>query len=196
MENFFLNLGFGWTSSKIIPFVLMVLFGITLYLIALKFSKEKWMRILSMVLILLPALTYLVINPIYEGDFANNYRIEKQTDSLSELENNRLTVLVLPGCPYCEEALEQLKILKSHIGSDQEIDIIVCTVLKNDLKYYKDHSEGKMNVRIAKNSSALSEIAGHQFPAFVYKGKGEKLRVWSNAQFGPSAKDWIEEKMQ
>lgn len=194
MENFFLNLGFGWTSSKIIPFVVMLLLGIGLYLIALKFAKEKWMRITALVLILIPAFIYMVFNPIYEGDFSDTYRIESETAEHFELEDDKLTVLMLPGCSYCEASIEQLKILKSRLGPKKEIDVVVCTLFKDDLKFFEEKSEGKLNIKISLNSKAMSELAENQFPSFVYKSKGRKLRVWSNNQFGPSAKDWLEEQ--
>lgn len=196
MENFFLDFGMGWVISKIIPFVLMLLLGIGLYFIVLKILKNKWMRVSSLVLIVLPILTYLFFNPIYQGDFTDNYRTEKITNRLYELEDERLTILVLPGCPYCEEAIEQMSSLRSRIGSEQEMDIIVCTAYKNDLKFYEEKSKGKMNVKISKNTRALSELAEREFPAFVFRKKGKRSRVWSNFQFGAFAKDWVEEQYE
>mgnify|MGYP000222682124 FL=1 len=193
MENFFLTFGIGWVTSKIIPFLLMLILGIGLYFIVLKILKNKWMRLSSLVLIVLPTLTYLVFNPIYQGDFTDNYRTEKITSRLYELEDERLTILVLPGCPYCEEAIEQMNSLRARIGSEQEIDIIVCTADKNDLKFYKKKSKGQMNVKISKNTRALSELAEREFPSFVFRKKGKRSRVWSNFQFGAFAKDWVEE---
>jgi glutaredoxin len=193
MENFFLTFGIGWVTSKIIPFLLMLILGIGLYFIVLKILQNKWMRLSSLVLIVLPTLTYLVFNPIYQGDFTDNYRTEKITSRLYELEDERLTILVLPGCPYCEEAIEQMNSLRARIGSEQEMDIIVCTADKNDLKFYKKKSKGQMNVKISKNTRALSELAEREFPSFVFRKKGKRSRVWSNFQFGAFAKDWVEE---
>ena len=196
MENFFLNFGMGWVTSKIIPFVLMLILGIGLYFIVLKILKKKWMRVSSLLLIVLPALTYLVFNPIYQGDFTDNYRTEKITSRLYELEDERLTILVLPGCPYCEEAIEQMNSLRARIGSEQEMDIIVCTAYKNDLKFYEEKSKGEMNVKISKNTAVLSALANGEFPSFVFRNKGKRSRVWSNFQFGAFAKDWVEEQYE
>ena len=196
MESFFLNFGLGWVVSKIIPFVLMFVLGIGLYLVALKFLKRKWMRLSSLILIVVPALVYFAINPIYEGDFADNYRTVRIPNRLSELENDRLTILVLPGCPYCEEAMEQINVLRSRIGSKQEMDIIVCTPSVKGLKFYKDKSQGKINVKMSKSTKSLVKIAKGEFPAFVYKRKGKRSRVWSNFQFGAFAKDWVEEQYE
>jgi glutaredoxin len=196
MENLFLNFGLGWVISKIIPFVLMLILGIGIYFIVLKMLKKKWMRVSSLVLIVIPILTYLVFNPIYQGDFTDNYRTEKITSRLYELEDERLTILVLPGCPYCEEAIEHMNSLKERIGSEQEMDIIVCTAYKNDLKFYEEISKGEMNVKISKNTRALSELTDREFPAFVFKKKGKYSRVWSNFQFGAFAKDWVEKQYE
>ena len=185
MENFFLSFGMGWVTSKIIPFVLMLILGIGLYFIVLKILKKKWMWVSS-----------LVFNPIYQGDFTDNYRTEKITSRLYELEDERLTILVLPGCPYCEEAIEQMNSLSARIGSEQEMDIIVCTAYKNDLKFYEEKSKGEMNVKISKNTAALSALANGEFPAFVFKKKGKRSRVWSSFQFGAFAKDWVEEQYE
>lgn len=194
MENFFLNFGLGWIVSKIIPFVLMLALGIGLYFFTLRIFKKRWIRISLLVLIVLPALIHLVFNPIYQGDFADDYRAQKITSRLNELQDGRLTILVLPGCPYCEEAIEEMIALKSRIGSEQEMDIIVCTAFKDDLKFYEDESEGNMNVKISKNTIALSELAEREFPVFVFKTEGKNSRIWSNFQFGAFAKDWVEEQ--
>lgn len=194
MENILLDLGFGWTSSKVVPFVLMIILGIGLFLIAFKRLKKKWMRIFSVVLILIPAFIYMVINPIYEGDFSNSYRSEKVTDRLSEIEKGRLTVLAIPGCQYCEAAVDDMKIIKSRIGNDHEIDFIVCTDYIEDLDLFEEKQKGELNIRIVKNLDAITDLAGHQFPAYVYND-GKKIKIWTNNQFGVRAKDWVEGRM-
>jgi len=195
MENIFFNLGFGWTSSKVLPFVLMILLGVGLFLIARKLTKKKWLKIFSIVLILIPAFIYFAFNPIYQGDFSDSYRTEKVSTRLSEIEKGRLTVLAIPGCQYCEASIDDMKIIKSRIGVEHEIDFIVCTNYIEDLELFEKKSGGELNIRIVKNIRAVTKLAGPQFPVFVFSD-GENIRVWTNNEFGARAKDWVEEKLK
>lgn len=195
MESFFLDFGFGWLTSKLLPFFIMLIFGVCLYLIVLKLTKEKWMRIMGLLLIVIPFFIYMVINPIYEGDLSDSYRTEKKTKKLFELKKGRLIVLALPGCHFCEESIDMLKVLKSRFGKGHEIDFIVCSQSEKDVAFFEKAANGELNVRLAKNPMELSLLANSTFPAYVYIEKGKKLRVWSNNEFGARAKDWIEERM-
>lgn len=194
MENIFFNLGFGWTTSKILPFVITLILGIGLFFLARRLTRQKWMRIFAITLIVIPSFMNMVINPIYEGDFSHSFRVERITSQLLEIEQGRLTVLAIPGCQYCEAAIDDIKLIKSRIGDDQEIDFIVCTNSTDDLILFERKSKGEINIKMAMNINAISNLAGSQFPVFVYSD-GMNIRVWSNKGFGVRAKDWIVSKL-
>lgn len=194
MESFFFDIGFGWVWSKIMPFICMLLLGVLLYILSRRAFKKRWQRITSLLFIVLPMFLYFIVSPIYEGDFSDTYKELSKTEQMFELEPNRLTVLAIPGCQFCEATISQLKQLKERLGSKIEIDFIVCTPSLDGLDHYKKLSNGKINVRIVKNMNAMVKLAGSKFPAFVYSEGKDKVRVWNNNEFGLYAKDWIESK--
>lgn len=135
------------------------------------------------------------MNPIYKGDFSDDFRLVDSPELNLDLESNRLTVLAIPYCPFCEEAIEELKTIRSRVGNDVEIDFIVCTTNIEDLDYYKKKAGKGINVKIVKDLKSMINLANSKFPAYVFAENDAKLKVWSNDQFGPIAKDWVESKM-
>jgi hypothetical protein len=78
---------------------------------------------------LIPFSIYFAINPIYDGDFANNCRT-LNTSILPEKVKAKLLVVAIPGCTYCMGSLETLKKLKTK-NKNLDIQFLVCTSEKN-----------------------------------------------------------------
>ncbi|MFT6245181.1 MAG: hypothetical protein ACJA0U_002729 [Salibacteraceae bacterium] len=199
MENFFLNIGLTWTLSKLLPFVIMLVLGILLVFLTRRKLKKRWMRNTSFVLLLIPVAVYFLINPIYEGDFSNNFRVEKAGSVYKEMEKGTLSVITIPGCPFCLQSIANLKVIKNRVESKKDINFIVCSDSISDLKKYEDESNGELNVKLAKDFKAMVKLAGGvgiaTFPTFVYTSKSGEMTVWSNDGFGVIARDWVEEKL-
>lgn len=181
--------------SKSLPFVLMLVLGILLVYLIRRKLKKRWMRNASFVLLLLPVVIYFIVNPIYNGDFSNDFRVENVDSTTKEIKKGTLTVITIPGCPFCLESIPTLKIMKDRVESKKDINFIVCSSQRSDLKKYKAESKGKLKVKLAKNIDAMAKLAGGSFPAFVYTSKSGEMTVWSNDGFGVVAKDWVEEKL-
>lgn len=196
MENFLLGSGFSWTMSKILPFVILLLFGVILCFVIRKVSSKKWIRLSAFLLILLPVTIYFVLNPIFEGDFSNEFKTEKVADDYKELERDNLTVITIPHCKFCSQAIDAMLTVTDRISSKKKINLIVCSSNLADLKEYKKKSKSKLNVKLAKNVSAMVLLAGGKFPAFVFTDKSGEMKIWSNEGFGVTAKDWIEAKLR
>ena len=111
MESFFLDLGLSWTLSKVLPFVIFVIVGFALFFVVQKSTQVKWIRVLSFALVLLPVLIYFIFNPIYSGDFANGYRLEKLSKASIDITPGRFTILTIPYCSFCEARLDDLEII-------------------------------------------------------------------------------------
>lgn len=195
MESFFLDIGFSWTMSKIMPYLLMLLCGVLLCLLVRKFSKRRWVRIGSFILIVVPVLAYIPFNPIYQGDFSNDYRTVEFKDNYIDLEYERFTVLAIPYCEFCEASLLEVEQIMARVDKEVEVDFIVCTANIEDLEFYTKNAPKGVNVKIVKNMKGMIDLAKARFPAFLYAEKGGGIHVWSNDQFGVKAKDWIETKL-
>lgn len=191
MEHFLLNLGLSWTLSKILPYVIWTIAGFVLWWMVSKRLKNKWMKLLSLLMIPVPFMVYFIFSPIYEGDFSNESR-ERGLLVSNELEEGELTLLAMPGCPYCYDAIDVLKVMKERTGSDL-IRFRVATNDSTTMDWYKEKVDGAFPVEMVASDS-VAQLARGYFPTYVYtSAKGH--RIWSSDQFGVGALDWLEEQL-
>jgi len=191
MENMFLDLGLSWTLSKTLPYVLAIILGLLVFWLIRKRVKSKLYRWLLVPVIFIPFGIYFVFNPIYEGDFSNNVRAE-QSKEFKRISKERLTVIAIPGCPYCKGSIPTLK--KYIERTNKKVDFIVLSSHREMMADYKREAKGsKINVKLALTADLdrFSKLAKGSFPAFVYR-KGDKIHVWNNDGFGVRALDWVE----
>lgn len=153
------------------------------------------MRISSFAILPIPVLIYFLMNPIYEGDFSNNFRIEQKSEAYKELKGGHLAIITIPGCKFCYGALDNLKIIKDRVGSSDKLDFIVCSEDEETLEWYKEKANNEVKVSLAKDPNALMKLAGGTFPCFAYVSNSGEIRLWSNDGFGVMAKDWVENNL-
>ena len=75
LELFLLDLGWSWTMSKAVPYLVMVAVGALLVSISRKWIVKKTFPskvIIKLMLFIIPFATYFMCFPIYQGDFSNN----------------------------------------------------------------------------------------------------------------------------
>ncbi|MDP4797872.1 MAG: hypothetical protein NWR50_03325 [Crocinitomicaceae bacterium] len=194
MESYFLNAGLSWTMSKVLPYFIMILVGILLWIIAKKLLKSlnKFLRwALLLVIFLMPFGIYFSISPIYEGDFSNNAIEVMRSDANAELTGKKLVVITIPGCPFCLQAIDQLLVMKKRVPNI-EIEYIVCSSDSTTVDWYKENAGDDITVRLAVNSEEMAKIAQHAFPTFVLVDNNHPIKTWSNDSFGVFARDEIE----
>ena len=194
MESYFLNAGLSWTMSKVLPYFIMILVGIVLWIIAKKLLKSlnKFLRwALLLVIFLMPFGIYFSISPIYEGDFSNNAIEVMRSDANAELTGKKLVVITIPGCPFCLQAIDQLLVMKKRVPNI-EIEYIVCSSDSTTVDWYKEKAGDDITVRLAVNSEEMAKIAQHAFPTFVLVDNNHPIKTWSNDNFGVFARDEIE----
>jgi len=194
MESYFLNAGLSWTMSKVLPYFIMILVGIVLWIIAKKLLKSlnKFLRwALLLVIFLMPFGIYFSISPIYEGDFNNNAIEVMRSDANAELTGKKLVVITIPGCPFCLQAIDQLLVMKKRVPNI-EIEYIVCSSDSTTVDWYKEKAGDDITVRLAVNSEEMAKIAQHAFPTFVLVDNNHPIKTWSNDSFGVFARDEIE----
>lgn len=199
-EQFFLDMGFSWTMSKLLPYVITVLLGLILiYVFRKAFKKNKLVKwVMRLVLLVLPFGAYFAYCPIYQGDFSNNSISVERSASNAELNGKKLYVLSIPGCPFCYQAIDKLKALKDRVPS-VEIEYVVCTsdssmrAEGSALNWYQEKGGEAINVRFSDSTLALSKIAEFRYPSFVLsQGDKRALTKWSNDNFGVGAMDEVE----
>lgn len=195
MENYFLDNGLSWTLSKMLPYLLMIIIGVILF-VFLRLSNKTWIKYSSFTLLFIPFGIYFMISPIYEGDFSNNFVDQKYNPDFTVLERGQMTIISIPNCPFCYQSISLMKRIEARVNKELNVNFIVCSDRKNDLDLYKDIAGKNVNVILGENNSTeLMNLARNQFPTFVYVNKSGDIRIWSNDNFGAPARDWLEENM-
>ena len=199
IEQWLINSNFSWTSAKIGPYLLLVIFGV---LIARWFSNIFIYKIISnrlkflrpVVFVGITAIPFVIgfaLNPIYEGDFSKEGTEIQNQESINDFRKVDLAVITIPGCPYCYHSISKLKQLKAR-NPEMKIKFIVCTSNNEDLKDYMAEGGKEIVVTKTKNIENLSKMAEGKFPTFVMVKNNKATYSWSNDQFGCLALDQLE----
>lgn len=197
MENFLIDHGFSWTFSKIFPYLLMVLIGVVLFMTIRIFSNKIWLKYLSFLLFFMPFGIYFMIFPIYEGDFSNNFVLEKYNGKLDLLDRGQITIISIPNCPFCYESIHLMKRIESRVGKNVKVNFIVCSDRVEDLDLYREIAGQNIDIILGKGDlKNLMGLARNKFPSFVYINDSKHVRLWSNDAFGALARDWFEKTIK
>jgi hypothetical protein len=194
-EDFSLSIGLSWTFAKISPYlaqfiVIVMMSAMLAQLFGNNFGKKKLILIASV--ICFSGISF-AFNPIYEGDFDNGIQELIQVNGEDTIEEG-LTMIALPGCPYCLQRIETLNGLKRY-SSHLPIHIIVVGNDSLALKEYSEKLHKDIVVTVAKNPKQLSQLVGGGFPSFLYASADTSmLYYWSQVGFGSGAMDWVSEK--
>ncbi len=190
MEDFLHGIGFNYTISKALPYLLVILLGVFLSVFAFRKIKPKiWRIAIALVALLLPFGIYFAIHPIYQGDFNDTTTYYEYSDQTTDISSNTLYVISLPGCPWCKESIKDLRILK-----DQNPNLNICYLVVSDdeshLNFYTEAMPKDFELKLAKNPQEMAILAKGQYPTFAIKDQ-EKVNIWSNNSFGAFAFDKI-----
>jgi hypothetical protein len=192
IELISLNLGLSWTFSKILPYFILGLSGVLLFMQFIKINFNKFLKlIIGSIILLLPFLIGFILNPIYEGDFSKQGASIKTNFSPKDFKNNGLMVVTIPDCPFCFGAIEKLKILKRR-NPQLKIEFVVCSTNKQSIQNYIKEINGEFSIRLANNLENLAKTAGFKFPAFIKVQNKKPIYKWSNDEFGVRAIDDFE----
>ena len=195
IEYMFLGMGFSWTLSKALPYVLVILLSFVLmYIFRKKFKKRalaKWTLRLS--LLIIPFAAYFLYSPIYEGDFSNNSSSVEKIPAYAELTGQKLIVISMPQCKFCYGSIDKALKLKERIPN-AKIEYLVCAQNEDDayLEWYQEKGGDAISVRFADSAGALTVLAEGRFPTFILVDGDKPLKKWSNDGFGVVAMDNVE----
>jgi hypothetical protein len=198
-EIFFSSLGLTWTMSKLLPYILFLLIGISFSIIFYrKFKLLKPLKItISLAILVFPFLLYFVYSPIYQGDFSNvGYTMSSENRFPDK---KQFTVYVLPNCKFC---VSSTAIIKEMVRKNKGINVVIRVMghsVNDSLKYVKllDNL-----VPVTMNSSHNSlervqlkeviSITQGEFPTFVLSKSGKAIKAWHNDRFGVRAMDEVD----
>lgn len=197
LDGLLVSWNYSWTFSKVIPYLLLIIFG---FLIARKLKMffllpSKILRkILFWGVLVFPFAIGFIFNPIYQGDFSKEGTTFAKSESPRELTKYDLTVLSIPDCPYCHEAVGTINMIQAR-NPEMKIKFIVCSSEKRQLDPYKAKLHSAIKVVLAKDIKAISEINKGSFPSFITPQENE-IYIWSNDSFGVRAKDFLENSIK
>jgi len=199
IEIFFSSLGLTWTLSKLLPYILFLLIGISFSVIFYKkFKLLKPLKIIvSLAILVLPFLLYFVFSPIYQGDFSNvGYTVSSENRFP---EKKQFTVYVLPNCKYC---VSSTAVLTSMVRKNKRINVVIRVMghmVKDSLKYVK-LMDNLVPVTMNSSNNSLERvqikeiisITQGEFPTFVLSKNGKAIKAWHNDSFGVRAMDEVD----
>ena len=197
--SFGLNIRLSFTFSKILPYMLefftvcLIIFNV--YRQYLMGTSLTIRRMVSILILFGGSGIAFSVNPIYEGDFSHQYREISLAGENADTFQHGLTMIALPGCPFCFQKLEEMKRVKSIYP---KLSMLVL-VINNDeiaLEKYREASEGMIDVNLFPKSALLASIIQGGYPNLMYKSAGasSKLVNWNNSGFGSASWDYILEK--
>lgn len=193
LANYFLERGWSWTTSAILPYIVLFLAGFFICVLLLRFVKKKlWRWIVALLLLLVPSGVYFGLYPIYEYDFVDASKEMAWPKELTRVDEKGLVIVVIPGCPYCAEAMETAnKLIKRN--PKLSIDVIVLAKKAGDLKAYRKQVNGRIAVVLATNEQTYVRISHGRFPFYLQKN-GDMGALWTHEQVGPMVLDRMEQQ--
>ncbi len=197
LEIFLSHIGFSWTWSKLIPFIFSIIIGILL--VVYFFKKIQLINsikiFISIVILVFPFALYFAYAPIYSGDFSNDFYRPQLKNEFSSAK--KLSVYVLPTCPYCIQATSTLvAMMQKNEHINLQINVL-CSNAKEADKYLNlMKGFGLVKVRIDHSSylvrhKDLLKLTEGQFPTYILSENKMVVKAWHNDTFGVDAMDEI-----
>ena len=193
LESYFLSNNFSWVAAKLGPYVYFLVLGLLFSLLVVwKLKFKGHVRILFLISLPLVTLSlYFSFYPIFQGDFSNEKVIVPRNESMVELKENRLVVLSLPGCPYCLESMERMRIVKQR-HPEITIEYKLCHGDSSAIRWFQNKGKNDFEYSLVSDVKMTSKLASGLYPTYVLTNKSS-LKVWSVEQFGMAALDEVEE---
>lgn len=189
-----LQLGLSWTFSALVPYILVAIAAFLVgYQLSLFFKGKS--RPVSRFVFLLSFFASCGIafwvHPIYEDDFSNNVQHITLKSNDGDIFDHGLTMVALPGCPYCFGRIPLLNKLKSR---NPELSLTVLMVKESEetFEVYNRELVGTINVSISKYGNLIAQTTKGRFPAFFFRTENDEIMYWDQRDFGNLALDWIE----
>ncbi len=145
---------------------------------------KKW--VLMSILGILPFTVYFSMYPIYQGDFSNKHFTQKKLERFPH--KLTLSIVVLPGCPYCYETIS---LMNEIISREPKLNIryIVVSDSTVPLSFFSSKLDKRISVIRAKNQKNWIIMAQGGFPCMIMSEYDKIIYAWENDFFGVRAID-------
>ncbi len=149
-----------------------------------KEKLKKW--IFMSILAVLPFVIYFSIYPIYNGDFVNQHFAPEQLSAFPK--KTTLTVIVLPGCPYCHESINFMNQL---IKREPKLNIRYMVIAETDSPLLPFRQQLSKQISVLKSAKPKDWIvmARGGFPCMILSENRKIIYAWENDGFGVRAID-------
>ena len=149
-----------------------------------KLKKWFFMSILAV----LPFGIYFSIYPIYNGDFMNHHFTPEQLCAFPN--KTTLTVVVLPGCPYCHESINFMNHL---IEREPKLNIsyLVVAETNSPLIPFRQKLSKRISVIKSTNPKDWIMMSRGGFPCMILSENHKIIHAWENDDFGVRAVDEV-----
>lgn len=194
IEHLFFDAGASWTLAKLIPYIVVLSSATTTLLLSIRtFKSKKIIGILIGAFIFSTAIGVdFYFHKIYQGDFSND-SVSVQSSNV-QIEPNSITVIAIPGCPFCHGSIEMLKVMKQRNPS-LKINFLVCSSDSTSLEQYQKPIDQKFNLALLYDLEELSRLKINSFPTFIFTDRQGNKSLWLNDTFGNPAKDYVEKML-
>lgn len=192
-----IDLHLSFTLSKILPYMLeflavcMIIYHT--YTTYLKKFSYGLSRVLVLAILVATCGVAFYFHPIYQGDFSHTYRKITLKGNGADIFQQGLTMVALPGCPFCHARFEQMKRI-SAIYPQLPMHVLVIDDDTTEVNDYKRMSKNlNITVGFYPDSFLMRSIINHGFPNLYYKEDADDLTIlnWTNDGFGSAAWDYV-----
>lgn len=192
--NFIFSLGASWTISKLFPYILCIFFGLICCIALFRFFKNRtasWVFGILTIAAIFGA--DFALNPIYSGDFSNQYKSIKTKNET--IKSARLTVIAIPGCPFCHGSINTLKTLKER-NPNLTIQFLVASSDSTTIEPYQKQIDQAFKLSNITDFKEIERLKIQSFPTFILTKKDQKQYLWTNDTFGTRARDMVEKSVK
>jgi thiol-disulfide isomerase/thioredoxin len=191
LDLYLLDFGLSWTQSKLIGYCIFISLGIIFLIVFKKWKiKKNYLNLLKSILIAgLPISIYFAFYPIYEGDiFSSGVKIKSSIELSNE---KKLSIVVLPDCPFCLETIPLVKKLKER-NPKIEIEYIIAAKPNEIPHGIADKIPKSCSFRLESDLQKLGQITHGAFPTYLISENKNVVLLWRSEHFGTKALDEIE----
>jgi hypothetical protein len=189
------TIGLSFSIAKMMPYIMQAAFLIILLVESYRVLSDRFShsarRLIGLGLLIVGGGIAFAIHPIYESDFKHQYRPVLFRGNSAKNIHEGLTMIALPGCPYCLERITLLnRIIELHPTASIHIQVMNQDALA--LEEYGELTDERIHVSLAQNEATLKSLTGEKYPSFIYIKPGSKQgMIWNNNDFGVAAIDFI-----
>jgi hypothetical protein len=187
-EDFLLDIGMSWTLAKYLPFIICLILGFFLFKIWMKIRLRLWLKLIVLSLVCsMPFGLYFFFYPIYQPDvFNTTYAPKMLPEDIPT--GTTLAVVVLPGCPYCEQTAAVMNRLTEQ---NTKLHIVYYFVSEDPeaMKIFRRKLHKRIALKSGIDATRWMLAAEGVFPSYLLYDHKQLKRAWHNTNFGVLALD-------